>query len=81
MNTECEFTIQARDEFGNNCTTGGDLFRGLFKGPGSHPSQIINNQNGTFTVLYSVEEPGLHEIHILLNGEHISGSPFQGFFV
>nr|XP_026692754.1 filamin-B isoform X41 [Ciona intestinalis] len=38
---------------------------------------IKNNGDGTITVQYQPHEPGLHEMAILLDNEHISGSPIQ----
>ncbi|XP_078492931.1 filamin-C [Ciona intestinalis] len=45
---------------------------------GNKESPVIkNNGDGTITVQYQPHEPGLHEMAILLDNEHISGSPIQ----
>lgn len=35
--------------------------------------EIIDNKDGTVTVKFAPTEPGLHEMHIKYNGDHIPG--------
>ena len=38
---------------------------------------VKNNCNGTYHVFYDLNEPGLYEIHVKVNGYHIPDSPFR----
>ncbi|XP_023655301.1 filamin-B isoform X1 [Paramormyrops kingsleyae] len=42
--------------------------------------EIIDNKDGTVTVKFAPTEPGLHEMHIKYNGNHIPESPLR-FYV
>ncbi len=39
--------------------------------------EILDNQNGTYDLIYTVPEPGVYQLDIKLFGQHIKGSPFK----
>lgn len=41
------------------------------------PVDIVENDDGTYTVNYTPEEAGLHHFNILMNGQPISDEPFD----
>eukprot|EP00899_Mesostigma_viride_P014431 jgi/Mesvir1/2298/Mv19333-RA.1 len=72
------FTIIARDAYGNPVTTGGasvgiTVFGDDFIGKAT---SIVDNGDGTYTVTVVVNQPGIVTIEVTLNGGAISGSPF-----
>jgi hypothetical protein len=76
------FTIQARDKKGNPLTKGGDIVEVTIKcdARGAEPVGDItttDNQNGSYTVVYKLEEPGKYIIHVNINGKKLKGSPIR----
>jgi len=69
--------VQAANRSGRNRQDGGDAFSGEVRGPGgSVPCQVVDNQNGTYAISYSLPQPGTYTISIKLQGKDIKGSPF-----
>jgi len=76
---EVTFTIEVKNSSGQR-VTGFDVnkikveivrLHGLIK------HHISDNKDGTFTVRYIPDIPGMYRIDILINNHHITGSPFQ----
>ena len=40
-------------------------------------ADIVDNQNGTYDLTYTVADPGTYKLDIKLYGQHIKGSPFR----
>lgn len=83
-NSMCSFTIQARDDFGNEKKRGSDLFEVGISGPAQMHS-LRDNQDGTYTCIFESHSPPHEqyfaaaslEIHVTLGGKHIANSPFK----
>lgn len=70
-----EFTIHARDRFGNQQDHGGEPFVVVVQG-GSQPRPIIqDNQDGSYHVQFNPGWPAVYAIHVMYNGTPIPGSP------
>eukprot|EP00802_Teleaulax_amphioxeia_P009421 Tamp_09437.p1 GENE.Tamp_09437~~Tamp_09437.p1 ORF type:complete len:279 (-),score=102.13 Tamp_09437:389-1225(-) len=75
-------TIEARDEYENKRTAGGDVFKVALKleSGGSVAAQVSDKGNGTYAVSYTTTEAGAHSLSILLvspDGEHhVCASPY-----
>jgi filamin len=73
------FTVFSRDQNGNQVPTGGDPFSVKVSGPGGAPliCQFQDNNSGTYDATYTPVHPGKHTVEVLLNGEHVKGSPYH----
>mmetsp|Transcript_78506 Transcript_78506/g.139210 ORF Transcript_78506/g.139210 Transcript_78506/m.139210 type:complete len:861 (+) Transcript_78506:91-2673(+) len=71
-----EFMIQARDEFGNACDTGGARF-GVRAVGHAKLHEVADNEDGTYAVVYSVPEyaKGPIRLEVLLDGVPLKNSP------
>merc|ERR1719352_30235 len=71
-----EFLIQARDEFGNACDTGGARF-GVRAIGHAKIHEVADNEDGTYAVVYSVPEyaKGTIKLEVLLDGIPVKNSP------
>lgn len=71
-----EFLIQARDEFGNACDTGGARF-GVRAVGHAKLHEVADNEDGTYAVVYSVPEyvKGQVKLEVLLDGVPVKNSP------
>eukprot|EP00899_Mesostigma_viride_P002397 jgi/Mesvir1/12158/Mv00405-RA.1 len=78
VNEVFNFTIIARDHFGNQLTSGGANVAITILGEDfvGKPIQIIDNGDGTYTVIAVIRDPGLATIDIRLDGVPIAGSPY-----
>jgi len=73
-----EFTIQAKDCFGNDIKEGGDPFNVEIMGPtGPVDAQIRDNHDGSYTVSYQPNDAGPHELAVTLDDVPIKGSTFH----
>jgi len=78
INQEAPFYIQSKAADGSLVKTGGDKFKANVSGPaGAVPCTIKDNKNGTYDCSYHPTKPGFYTVEVLLNDEHISGSPFS----
>jgi len=57
---------------------GGDPFQGVVTGPGGKaiPAQVVDNNNGTYAISYTLPQPGTYTISVKLLNKDIKGSPF-----
>lgn len=71
-----EFLIQAKDEFGNACDTGGARF-GVRAVGHAKLHEVADNEDGTYAVVYSVPEyaKGAIRLEVLLDGVPVKNSP------
>jgi len=78
------FTIQAVYPNGQKKTTGGDNFECTITDPRNTPlrPQLVDNNNGTWTVTYQPTDPGKYHVEVILRNpslrnlfDHISNSP------
>jgi len=73
-----EFTIQAKDCFGNDIKEGGDPFQVAIEGPaGPVPVDIVDNGDGSYTCAYQPTDAGPHDLSVTLDDVHIKGSTFH----
>jgi hypothetical protein len=73
---ETYFTIEAINANGRRVPIGGHPFLVNIKSPSSTvPTQMTDNNDGTYTVKYTPTEPGKHIVSITLWDKHISNSP------
>eukprot|EP00854_Cymbomonas_tetramitiformis_P000561 gene561-957_t len=84
VNKESRFYIEARDEFTNQRTKGGDEFTVLIYQPeskgvmdGIYPADL---NNGTYLVTFTPPHDGLYSIIIMLDFHPIEGSPFDPIY-
>lgn len=79
---ESKFTITARDPLGQPRFTGGDLGIAVeikakeAKAATDAKVRIVDNHNGSYTVLYCVPQTGEYLVSVLVGGDAIAGSPF-----
>jgi len=69
--------VQAAKKSGQRKVDGGDPFQGTVTGPrGAVPAQVVDNNNGTYQIHYTLPQPGTYTVSVALNGKQIKGSPF-----
>jgi len=73
----CNFTIHALDGDGNHVGKGGDPYKVDISGPESPQLHFHDNNDGTYSVEYSVLTPGDYTIDVTLHGDRIKDSPFH----
>ena len=74
------FIIEARNKAGERIRMGGHPFKLRVERPGGRDprtQKIEDRGDGTFLATYVAEEPGLHIIHVTLDGENVARSPIQ----
>jgi hypothetical protein len=72
------FNIKARDRDGKDMGRGGDPFEVLVTGPsGEVPSNIKDNGDGTYDVVYEPIDHGDHKIEVKLRGKPVANSPYK----
>jgi len=75
--SDSQFYIQARDLYGNNRDSGGDVFEVVLQGPELVEGTVVDDNNGSYTVHCSARIAGLYELTVSHEGYHIMGSPFK----
>jgi hypothetical protein len=71
------FTIRAMDKRGKPVPNGGEDVKVNIKGPsGPVQCQFQDRGDGTYFVTYKTADKGEFTIDVLVNGQHIRGSPF-----
>ena len=74
---QAEFTITAKDLYGNLKTDGGERFMVRFTGIDTASGVITDNQDGSYRVLYTLTKSGTYDASIVFGATGISGSPFR----
>ncbi|PRP81712.1 hypothetical protein PROFUN_10812 [Planoprotostelium fungivorum] len=69
--------VQSRDQYGNPRDMGGDIVTARLEGPHTIDCPILDAFNGTYSLTLNAPVVGIYQLSIFMNGEHISGSPFQ----
>lgn len=69
------FTVQTKTETGANRVTGGDTVTVEITGRAN--SQVVDNDDGSYTVTYQQDEITTFTITVRVNGVQITGSPFH----
>eukprot|EP00961_Rhodomonas_salina_P046786 627763-Rhodomonas_salina.1 len=73
------FSIQSRDEFGNDLSTGGNLLTATLEHVESSHFEfltVVDEQDGSFAVNYVPTVSGVYTLSVTRAKQHISGSPF-----
>lgn len=73
----CPFTIHAKDADGVDRNTGGDPFKVDIKGPQAVTPKVRDNNDGTYSVEYVVDQPGDYTVNVTLHGQPIKDAPFH----
>ncbi|KAJ1629677.1 hypothetical protein T492DRAFT_840616 [Pavlovales sp. CCMP2436] len=74
--------VRSFDVFGNERTAGGDTFEAWLLSPGADGSAerkvlaLEEMGDGSYTCAFSMAAPGAHELHVHLDGQPISDSPY-----
>lgn len=68
-----KFNIIARNGSGQPLTSGGENWTVQIS-DGVQP-RVVDNNNGTYTVSYSLPRPGNYSVSVMLDGVHVRGSP------
>jgi len=69
--------VQAAKKSGQRKLDGGDPFQGTVSGPGGPvAAQVVDNNNGTYAISYSLPQPGTYTVSVKLMGKEIKGSPY-----
>eukprot|EP01089_Gocevia_fonbrunei_P013343 TRINITY_DN340_c0_g1_i1.p1 TRINITY_DN340_c0_g1~~TRINITY_DN340_c0_g1_i1.p1 ORF type:complete len:790 (-),score=281.46 TRINITY_DN340_c0_g1_i1:42-2333(-) len=72
------FTIHSVGPDGKPVSDGGDPFKVTVKGPnGDIDPEVTDNGDGTYTVKYTPDGFGDHDIDVTLHDEHIKDAPFK----
>lgn len=73
------FVIQAKDHIGEQHVTGGDPVECVIQSPEGalYRTEVLDRQNGTYSVTYRPQIEGQHSISVMINGKHIHESPFS----
>ncbi|KAL1524548.1 hypothetical protein AB1Y20_019440 [Prymnesium parvum] len=77
LRTEATFTIRVRDEEGRPVRSGGDRVRCFFRGRSAPELQLVDLGDGSYEGRYAANVSGNYELHIMLDGKAINGSPFH----
>lgn len=70
--------IHAKDHHGEARMIGGDPVECIIQSPESalYRTEVVDRQNGTYTISYRPQMEGKHIISITIHGKHIAESPF-----
>ena len=70
------FQIFACDRFGGHLRTGGDAFTVSIRGASLVWPSLHDNEDGTYEVEWQASVSGKYLVSVMLQGEHIMGSPW-----
>jgi adhesin/invasin len=79
--SQTSITIQSRDQFGNNRTTGGASYTVAVTGANTATGVVTDNGDGTYTATYTPLVSGADVVTIRLGGIQIGGSPYNSTVV
>uniref|UniRef100_A0A8C9QSV4 E3 ubiquitin-protein ligase TRIM71 n=1 Tax=Scleropages formosus TaxID=113540 RepID=A0A8C9QSV4_SCLFO len=73
------FTVVGYDHDGEPRLSGGDAVSAAVMGPDGNvtPADVLDHQNGTYTVTYLPKAEGEHLVSALVSNQHVEGSPFK----
>ena len=74
---QAEFTITAKDLYGNLKTDGKEQFLVRFTGSDSASGVIQDRADGSYRVLYTLTKSGTYDASIVFGATGIAGSPFR----
>ena len=69
-------SVQAKDQYNNNLTTGGSTVVVTVTGANSATPAVTDNANGSYGAGYTPTAAGNDQVAITLDGSSISGSPY-----
>jgi len=75
---EYEFLVESRDGYGNLLLTGGsnvEVLVSRYQNEGGISTSITDNNNGTYSVLYTPLVTGAYFLDVTIEGSSIKGSP------
>jgi hypothetical protein len=75
--TQTTISIQSRDQFGNDRTTGGASITVAVTGSNTATGAVTDNGDGTYTATYTPTVSGTDVVTIRLSGTQIGGSPYN----
>eukprot|EP01120_Amphizonella_sp_Union-15-10_P012918 TRINITY_DN5880_c0_g1_i2.p1 TRINITY_DN5880_c0_g1~~TRINITY_DN5880_c0_g1_i2.p1 ORF type:complete len:557 (-),score=104.20 TRINITY_DN5880_c0_g1_i2:20-1690(-) len=76
LNQKSHFIVKARNAHGADLTRGGDSFEVTCSGPKSPTGLVLrDNNNGEYTIEFTLLAPGRYCFAVSLNGTDIQGSP------
>eukprot|EP01125_Pyxidicula_operculata_P005277 TRINITY_DN189_c0_g1_i1.p1 TRINITY_DN189_c0_g1~~TRINITY_DN189_c0_g1_i1.p1 ORF type:complete len:897 (-),score=291.77 TRINITY_DN189_c0_g1_i1:46-2736(-) len=73
-------TVTTRDEFGNTSVSGGAPIKAVLTSLVDRidvPVDVVDQNNGTYTLSYVPKKVGSYQLEITLNGSPIKDAPFQ----
>jgi uncharacterized protein YkwD len=73
-----EFSVQARNKYGNKLKTGGDNITVPISGrSGRLLADVTDNGDGTYQVSYQPTQTGEHQVAVKLEGKNLRGTPLD----
>lgn len=72
----CTLTMQASDQMGNPCATGGEKVENQCTQPGV-TKDVVDNHDGTYTLHWRSKESITFKANILINGSPVRGCPVR----
>ncbi|KAL3860553.1 hypothetical protein ACJMK2_010669 [Sinanodonta woodiana] len=72
------FVVQTKDHHGELRMVGGDSIQCVVQNPDGalYRTDVLDRQNGLYTVTYHPQMEGKHIISVMIHGKHIHDSPF-----
>jgi len=71
------FTVHAKDSFGNSIKTGGAKFDAVLEGREKVNVDVQDKSDGTYSASYKTAVSGAYFLHVTLEGTPIKDSPFS----
>jgi len=72
------FVVQTRDKRDHDLTEGGQDVAVVIKGPkGAVTADLRDNNDGTYSVGYTISDKGSYTINVTVDGTSVRGSPFS----
>jgi len=72
------FTVETADIYGNKLQRGGAQVHVAAVGAGEElPGSIEDNHDGTYPCLWMPSKAGMYKVTVMVNGQHVPGSPFN----
>uniref|UniRef100_A0A7S1DTW6 Ig-like domain-containing protein n=3 Tax=Hemiselmis andersenii TaxID=464988 RepID=A0A7S1DTW6_HEMAN len=76
VGVETGFVLVCADRFGNKCSVGGDEISAELRGAKNVTVEVLDHQDGHYTLSYTAIWAGLYKLHVLLGDDDVYGSPF-----